>query len=64
MVTIKEFMDGFYDRGVGLDTLQWDAKHSVNWGDNTLSVLDSKTLKVLATIPTGNGPRSFGAFLR
>jgi YVTN family beta-propeller protein len=35
-----------------------------NWGDNTLSVLDGGTLKVLKTIPTGNGPRSFGAFLR
>ena len=35
-----------------------------NWGDNTLSVLDAQTLKVLKTIPTGNGPRSFGTFLR
>ena len=35
-----------------------------NWGDNTLSVLDGQTLKVLKTIPTGNGPRSFGTFLR
>ncbi|MGH1572266.1 YncE family protein [Methylobacterium sp. P31] len=35
-----------------------------NWGDNTLSVLDAHSLKIMATIPTGNGPRSFGTFLR
>lgn len=35
-----------------------------NWGDNTLSVLDARSLTVLKTIPTGNGPRAFGDFLR
>ncbi|CAO4170589.1 beta-propeller fold lactonase family protein [Methylorubrum populi] len=35
-----------------------------NWGDNALSLIDTSSLTVTGTIETGDGPRSFGDFLR
>ncbi|MBD8908581.1 hypothetical protein MZTS_18090 [Methylorubrum zatmanii] len=35
-----------------------------NWGDNALSLIDTSSLTVTGTIATGDGPRSFGDFLR
>lgn len=65
LATLKPIADvdvGDHPEGIAADP---DGRlYVANWGDNTLSVLDSKSLKVLTTIPTGNGPRSFGAFLR
>ncbi len=35
-----------------------------NWGSNTLSVIDARTLTVTREIKTDNSPRAFGDFLR
>ncbi len=35
-----------------------------NWMDDTISVVDARTLKVAATLPAGDSPRAFGTFLR
>ena len=35
-----------------------------NWGDNSLSLIDPTSLTVTGTVKTGDGPRSFGDFLR
>jgi hypothetical protein len=34
-----------------------------NWFDNTVSVVDAESLKVVKTIATGNGSRAFGQFI-
>ncbi|MFH1341657.1 MAG: YncE family protein, partial [Pseudomonadota bacterium] len=34
-----------------------------NWFSNSVSVIDTMTLKVIAEIETGDGPRAFGRFL-
>jgi YVTN family beta-propeller protein len=65
LATLKPIADidvGDHPEGIAADE---DGRlYVANWGDNTLSVLDARTLKVIKTIPTGNGPRSFGTFLR
>ena len=65
LATLKPVADidvGDHPEGIAADA---DGHlYVANWGDNTLSVLDARTLTVTATIPTGNGPRSFGDFLR
>ncbi len=33
-----------------------------NWFDNTVSVIDAKTMQVIDTIKTGKGSRAFGQF--
>jgi YVTN family beta-propeller protein len=38
--------------------------YAVNWESNDVSVIDTASLKVVATIPVGESPRSFGTFLR
>ena len=35
-----------------------------NWGDNTLSVIDARALKVTGEIAVPDGPRAFGDFIR
>jgi YVTN family beta-propeller protein len=34
-----------------------------NWFDNSLSLIDARTLEVTATYETCDGPRAFGAFI-
>jgi YVTN family beta-propeller protein len=36
----------------------------VNWFSNDVYAIDAKTLKITAEMPVGEGPRSFGLFLR
>ncbi|CAM2971602.1 Virginiamycin B lyase [Methylobacterium mesophilicum] len=65
LTTLKPLADidvGDHPEGIAADA--GGRLYVANWGDNTLSVLDGRTLKVLKTIPTGNGPRAFGDFLR
>lgn len=38
--------------------------YATNWGDNTLSVIDTRTLAVTRQIKVDDGPRAFGDFLR
>jgi YVTN family beta-propeller protein len=65
LATLKPITDiDVGDHPEGIEADEAGRVYVANWGDNTLSVLDSQTLKVLRTIPTGNGPRSFGTFLR
>jgi YVTN family beta-propeller protein len=52
-----------YPEGIEAD----DDEHFVYvscWSDNTLVQIDAETLKVTGRVPVGDGPRSFGAFLR
>lgn len=38
--------------------------YAVNWGDNTLSVIDPGTLSLVRQIKVDDGPRAFGDFVR
>ncbi|WP_204307361.1 hypothetical protein [Enterobacter hormaechei] len=38
--------------------------YAANWGSNTLSVIDAKSLAVTGEIKLGDGPRAFGDFIR
>ena len=35
-----------------------------DWFSNTLSVIDAASLKTIAAVKVGDGPRAFGAFVR
>ena len=36
----------------------------VNWESDTVSEIDTATLRVVATMPVGDSPRAFGTFIR
>jgi YVTN family beta-propeller protein len=52
------------DKPEGISTHP-DDKHVyvANWFDNSVSVIDAQTLKVINTIKTGAGSRAFGQFI-
>ena len=54
---------GDYPEGIAASA---DGRHVyvANWFDNTLSTIDAQTLKVVASVAVGEGPRAFGAFIR
>jgi YVTN family beta-propeller protein len=57
-VTVGDYPDGIQASFDGT------AIYAVNWESNEVSVIDTTSLTVTATIPVGDSPRSFGTFLR
>lgn len=60
---LKAIRVGDHPEGIAASA---DGRHvyAVNWGDNTLSVIDAAALAVTREIAVGDGPRSFGDFVR
>jgi YVTN family beta-propeller protein len=52
------------DKPEGISTDSDDNQvYVANWFDNNVSVIDTKNLKVVNTIKTGEGSRAFGGFI-
>ena len=53
---------GHYPQGVAV-TRDGSRVYVANTNDNTMSVIDTATNLVVATVPVGHGPLAFGNFI-
>ena len=58
---LAELAVGEYPEGIAATS---DGRIAVaNWFDNTLSLIDARSLEVVADLATADGPRAFGVFI-
>jgi YVTN family beta-propeller protein len=60
---VRRINVGDYPEGIAATG---DARRIIaaNWESNTLSIIDAEKLAVMGVVKVGDGPRTFGAFLR
>ena len=56
-IEVGEYPEGIDDNAEGTRIVV------ANWFDNTISLIDARTLTVLQTLDTADGPRAFGEFV-